>query len=348
NPQYSYYKGLKPLYGQLDKVTQTRFVELLAAQDIDDELVQKWLENIKNQIRIKGNKAYFESVTGRYYFGYNNRVTTAKIFNTLIKVDPSHPFIFQILNYLVSEKSESSYRSSYDLINVVQAMRSYEKVFPHAEKPVVARVLINKQALIESEMTQKRPEDQIEIPFSKLPNNIELILKKDEGMGFFYDIKFDYALKDYLPYGEEQGISYAREYYDLNGDKVATDKLKQGKTYKTVLNFFFADEVEYIVVEETLAAGFEPVNFSIKTSLRGRRDKVKSDSNNLNWWLNHKEFHDKKILLFANRIPRGFYEFSYYINVTNAGEYLVPPAKAMQMYDPEIFGTTSKELVKIQ
>ncbi|OVE82765.1 hypothetical protein BVY03_00145 [bacterium K02(2017)] len=41
NPQYSYYKGLKPLYGQLDKVTQTRFVELLAAQDIDDELVQK-------------------------------------------------------------------------------------------------------------------------------------------------------------------------------------------------------------------------------------------------------------------------------------------------------------------
>ena len=73
-----------------------------------------------------------------------------------------------------------------------------------------------------------------------------------------------------------------------------------------------------------------------------------STSSSFSWRLTHREFHDKKILLFADHINRGFYEFSYFVNVTNAGNYLVPPAKAMEMYDPEVFGTTGVEEVVAQ
>jgi uncharacterized protein YfaS (alpha-2-macroglobulin family) len=110
------------------------------------------------------------------------------------------------------------------------------------------------------------------------------------------------------------------------------------------LNFFFSDQTDFLVVEEPVAAGLEPMNFALQTV---RQNLDAGRPSGLKWYLAHKEFHDKKILLFSDSVSRGFIDFSYYVIATNSGDYQVPPAKAMEMYDPEVFGTTGSDHVVI-
>jgi uncharacterized protein YfaS (alpha-2-macroglobulin family) len=118
--------------------------------------------------------------------------------------------------------------------------------------------------------------------------------------------------------------------------------------YKVTLNLFFADDSDYVALEEPIAAGLEPVNFNIRTERQSLQYDAIPTSVKLDGYLSYREFRDDRVVLFANHVPRGFYEFTYFIKVTNRGDYIVPPAKAQEMYNPEIFGTTGKQDVVVR
>lgn len=342
--QPSYYEGLKTFWTELESIDQARLVEMVYAQNSADPLVNQWLDGLKDQLRIKGHTAYLEPRTGSYYFGNSIKTTTARALQTLLKVNPGHPFVFQMLLGLVEEKKSSTYASSLESLEVMRTLHAYQQAFPDVQEAVLAKILMNENEIIQSTLNLRRPEDEISIPLAKLPKDMKLTFKKDSGSALFYDLKYHYVMKTSRAYGLEQGIALNREYYDLQGKKVDPAKLKHGETYQVVLNFFFSDQTDYLVVEEPVAAGLEPVNFALQTV---RQNLAEGHSSGLKGYLAHKEFHDKKILLFSDSVPRGFVDFSYYVTATNAGDYQVPPAKAMEMYDPEIFGTTGSDHVVI-
>ncbi|MBF0104241.1 MAG: Ig-like domain-containing protein [Deltaproteobacteria bacterium] len=350
NPQYVYYDGLKPDYEGMDLVTRARFIEMLAGHDPADPLVKDWQDAIEKDLRIKGSTAYFDPVVGEYYFGETARTTTARIFQGLLRVNPSHPFIFQILNYLVTQKSASDYYSSLELLNTLKVLKVFQSKYASLDaQRFSARILMNDKEVARSELTEKRPEDYLDVPMDKLPQKLRLkIINEGSRASLFYDIRYNYALKDYRPYGVEQGISISREYADLDGNAVEPSKIKHGETYRVTLHFYFADEVDYLAVEETLPAGMEPVNFNINTSKFRFDERPKGGQRDLSWYSSYSEFRDQKVVLFVNYAPRGFFDFSYYAHVTNRGSYLVPPARAVEMYHPEVYGTTAKEVVEVK
>lgn len=345
-PQPSYYPGIKSEWNALGPVEKARFVEMLFAQDALDPFVKTWEDELQKQLRIKGRVAYMEPSHGSYYFGDSAKVTTARILQSLLQVDPSHPFVFQLLLGLVDQKTGFLYASSLESVEIIKTMRIYQETFPDVSEPVLMKMMMNNKEVMQSTLTMKKPSDQLNIPIDKLPERVTLQFNKENGHVLFYDVKYHYALKDFRPYGIEQGITINRTFYDLEDNQVDPKNLKQAGTYKVVLSFFFADQTDYLVVDEPVAAGLEPVDFALKTTRQGL--KSAEDHSSLGWFLTHKEFHDKKILLFLDSVPRGFFEFTYFVKVTNAGDYLLPPAHAMEMYDPEIFGTTGKAEVKVQ
>ncbi len=347
--QPSYYPALRQVFSDLDLVSQQRLLEMFASENPKDLLIDDWLGQINNKIRLKGRLAYVEtgSLSGDYYFGYSNRVMTAQVLQTLLKIKPSHPMVFPLLLGMMDEKKNQAYSVSYESLAVLKALKTYQAAMPMQTTAVNARLVMNDKDLIFKILDVKKTEERIELPLDKLPSKMNLKLIKDTGDVFFYDMKYSYALKKFREFGLEEGITVQREYQDLQGNPVDPKKLEHGKTYKVVLNFFFADQTDYLVVEEPLAAGNEPVNFALKTVRQSLRQYDTGKNPTLKWYLEHKEFHDKKIILFADRIPRGFFDFTYFINVTNRGTYLTPPAKAMEMYDPDVFGTTGKEDVVV-
>ncbi len=54
----------------------------------------------------------------------------------------------------------------------------------------------------------------------------------------------------------------------------------------------------------------------------------------------HKELHDDRVFIFVDALSPGVYEYKYYLRALVPGEFQHMPAKAEELYFPEIFGRT--------
>ncbi len=103
----------------------------------------------------------------------------------------------------------------------------------------------------------------------------------------------------------------------------------------------------YAAVVDPLPAGLEAVNLGLKTSASsylGRKQSRRvygSRSYYSYSAFNHTEKRDSMVVLFADRLPAGVYEYAYLARATTLGNFIVPPTRAEEMYSPETFGRSS-------
>ena len=64
-------------------------------------------------------------------------------------------------------------------------------------------------------------------------------------------------------------------------------------------------------------------------------------------WYSRSELRDEKVVLFADYLPKGTYEYSYTMRATLPGDYHVIPTVASQFYFPEVFGRSDGRLLSI-
>ncbi|MBW8713848.1 MAG: hypothetical protein JF632_07165, partial [Acidobacteria bacterium] len=62
----------------------------------------------------------------------------------------------------------------------------------------------------------------------------------------------------------------------------------------------------------------------------------------------HVERHDDRVQLFATRLSEGTHEFSYIVRATTAGTFRTAPARAEEMYEPEVFGRTATAVIEVK
>jgi alpha-2-macroglobulin len=65
-------------------------------------------------------------------------------------------------------------------------------------------------------------------------------------------------------------------------------------------------------------------------------------------WFEHQNFRDERAEAFASLLWEGVYNYSYVARATTPGQFIVPPAKAEEMYQPETFGRTGTDLVRVE
>jgi uncharacterized protein YfaS (alpha-2-macroglobulin family) len=104
------------------------------------------------------------------------------------------------------------------------------------------------------------------------------------------------------------------------------------------------------VVEDPLPAGFEGVDLSLKTtSVVGEQPSLRNLTADEQdrwfrwygwgwWWFSHSEMRDEKVVLFAEYLPRGTYEYTYLMRAGIPGDFYTMPTTAYEMYFPDVFG----------
>ena len=65
-------------------------------------------------------------------------------------------------------------------------------------------------------------------------------------------------------------------------------------------------------------------------------------------WYEHQNLRDDRAEAFSSYLPGGTYEYSYIARATTPGSFVVPPARAEEIYSPEVFGRSATELVVIE
>ena len=145
------------------------------------------------------------------------------------------------------------------------------------------------------------------------------------------------------------------------GQKPPATGYQAGDLVRVTLTFVLTKERRFVAVTDPLPAGFEAVESWFNTtaqSLSQAQDRQSSQRGDgevaewQSWWLlggfDHVERHDDRIQLFATRLGSGSHEFSYIARATTAGTFRTAPARAEEMYTPEIFGRTESITIEVK
>ena len=65
-------------------------------------------------------------------------------------------------------------------------------------------------------------------------------------------------------------------------------------------------------------------------------------------WYQHQNMRDERVEAFTSLLWHGVWEYSYVATATTPGHFVVPPAKAEEMYHPETFGRTGTDKVIVR
>jgi uncharacterized protein YfaS (alpha-2-macroglobulin family) len=158
-----------------------------------------------------------------------------------------------------------------------------------------------------------------------------------------------YAFKE-NPIAFDEGFYVWKEILSLEGREVK--KFKRGEVYKVVLHVVVPETRIFAVVDDPLPAGFEPVQTFFATESRAVQEQYWSDQYQEagHWWgsFDHEEQYDDRMLFFAQELFPGEHTQIYYVRAGTEGTFLAPATKAEEMYEPEVFGSTTQKFVEIE
>jgi uncharacterized protein YfaS (alpha-2-macroglobulin family) len=112
-----------------------------------------------------------------------------------------------------------------------------------------------------------------------------------------------------------------------------------------------ADNRRYhVALVDPLPAGLEIINPALAVS-----ESIPADPNErrTGWWwwgswFEHQNLRDDRAEAFTTLLWDGVYDYSYVARATTPGEFVVPPAKAEEMYSPEVFGRSASDRVVVE
>lgn len=152
------------------------------------------------------------------------------------------------------------------------------------------------------------------------------------------------------------GFSIEKTFKNLNGNK----EINVGDLVKVTIEFeddFHKDNLysvlHYMALEDPIPAGFIPVNSSLKndslpSSARdNEEDYCGWTDGAYTFYADHQEMQNDKLLAFKNRLWSGRFRLIYYVRAVCEGEFKMKPTRISLMYEPEIYGMTVPQSIKV-
>jgi uncharacterized protein YfaS (alpha-2-macroglobulin family) len=271
---------------------------------------------------------------------------------------------------LLGGQVKGRWRNTQENANVLLAMRHYFDKYEKTVPDLLAEAWLGKTFIGETSFKGRSNDFKtISIPMRYLCDNgartEDLILKKSGSGRLYYRLGLNYAPKSLRLSSIDRGFCVTRTYEGVNKkDDVQKNsdgawQFKAGSLIKVKLTVTASSERFFVGVVDPVPAGAESLN----QELNGAESVTDNDSINpandssapgfLGWrwrnnWWNHENKRDNETEVFADQLWGGTYEYSYLIRATTPGQYVVPPAKAEEMYAPETFGRTNSETVVIE
>jgi alpha-2-macroglobulin len=188
-----------------------------------------------------------------------------------------------------------------------------------------------------------------------------------EGDGrLYYATRLRYAPRD-LKDAVNAGIDIRREYSIKNGKKweLATSPvvIKRGDLVKVDLFISLPTARNFVVVNDPLPGGLETINRDLATASKNDADEGLFDESGGSYWFKfndwneynfsrwsfyYKELRHDSARFYADWLDVGNYHLSYMAQAVADGTFAIPPVKAEEMYDPDVFGIGVKEELRVE
>lgn len=297
---------------------------------------------------------------------------TAVVVYSLAQLDPASTSLPLALGYLMAHRGadglwSSSFESGWVLAAVAKAIQGTGDYpadfdFQAALNDVVIVEGLGAGPDLSEAVSASAAIDRL---YPESPNTV--LIERGEGAGTLY---YRVDLHTYQPAATapaiQAGINLARDYY-LAGegcpgaegclpiDAITLDPVGRAQFVTVVVTVNLPHDKYHLRVEDFIPAGAEVINPRFLTS--PTVSAAHNDLFDLNdpfaqgwgwWYFNEPQVYDDHVVWTADYVPAGTYMLTYNLLPYQRGVYQVLPAHAWQLFYPEVQGTTSGDVFRIE
>ncbi len=313
---------------------------------------------------------------GAWLIMYSNRRADGVLLEALIKTRQDggisvEDLIPKLVRGLLDHRKKGAWSNTQENVFILLALDKYFNAYEKVTPDFVAKVWLG-NAYAGEQIFKGRSIDsnQLNVPMSYLVDQggtSNLILDKQGAGRLYYRIGMSYAPKNLKLAPADYGFTVLRKYEavddpeDVKQNPDGSWTIKAGARVRVRLTMVAQARRYHVALVDNLPAGLEILNPGLATT-----ESIPGDNGNTSvveygtrsygrgwyywrqYWFEHQNFRDERAEAFASLLWEGVYNYSYVTRATTPGEFVVPPAKAEEMYHPETFGRTGTDFVKVE
>jgi len=259
-----------------------------------------------------------------------------------------------------SRKQRDHWENTQENMFCMNALIDYSGRYESESPDMTLRILMDAQELGRTEFADLRDDPAMfEKPIgADDPGRAATLKLERAGQGrLYYSTRLSYAPQTLRTDPINAGIEIHREYSrEVDGQWEILKNpmlLTRGDLVRVDLFVSLPTAGNFVVVDDPVPGGLEPVNRDLATASTVDADKGAFKHAGGSWWFRysdwssygvsrwsfyHQELRHNAARFYSEYLPTGNYHLSYTAQAVAPGEFVVMPVYAEEMYDPDVFG----------
>lgn len=300
--------------------------------------------------------------------------STSFVLQALMAIDPQNELIEPAMNWLVKNRRGAQWSNTKDTAIAILALTDYLKKSNELTSDLDYELVVNGRSIATTTITAAQaivaPSRFVVDPNLVRGGTNDIRITRRGGTAPIYysaEVRFFSQEEPVTAAGNE--LFVRRRYYRLVGYPTLLkgyvyrripladgDTISSGERIETVLTIETKNDYEYLLFEDLKPAGFEAVEVRSgealyarelkESAVEGDRRGDDADYTGRTEWV-YRELRDRKVAVFANRMPQGVWEIRYDLRAEVPGYFHALPVVGHAMYVPEIRGNGDEVRVTI-
>jgi hypothetical protein len=332
------------------------------------------IRHLNNRVTETAGAAHFADAysDGEYTILHSDRRADGVILEALIGERPESDLIPKLVRGLLSHRKRGHWSNTQENVFILLALDRYFNTYERATPDFVARVWLGGGYAGEQAFKGRSIDrQQLNLPMTTLVERstaapVNLTIGKEGAGRLYFRIGTKYAPANLSLAAADYGFRVARKYEaidepaDVRRDPDGTWRIKAGARVRVRLTMSNPARRYHVALVDPLPAGLEALNAALATTEQLPEGSTESGVysggrgiTDFYWyhrgpWYEHQNLRDERVEAFASLLWEGEHEYSYFARATTPGLFVVPPAKAEEMYSPETFGRGASDRVRVE
>lgn len=323
--------------------------------------------HVANRVTETAGAAHFVSgyKDSDWVLLHSDRRADGVLLEAMIGDQKESTLIPKIVKGLLGHRKEGRWLNTQENAFVLLALDRYFATYEKVTPDFIARVWLGDKFAGDHAFKGRTTEfSHIGIPMAFLAKEKQkeepLLIAKDGPGRLYYRVGMQYAPTNLKLPPADNGFVVSRLYEgadkpdDVKRDSDGTWRVKSGAKVRVRVSMVATSRRYHVALVDPIPAGLEPMNPALAVTGEIPKDpKAAEQQGGRYWfwqrtWYEHQNMRDERVEAFASLLWDGVWEYNYVARATTPGTFVVPPAKAEEMYSPETFGRSGGDRVIVE
>jgi uncharacterized protein YfaS (alpha-2-macroglobulin family) len=330
---------------------------------IDAAQFESLLRHVEQQASETAGTVQFNSARsdeGAHVLLHSARRADAVMLEALLELRPDHDLIEKLARGLLAHRVKGRWSNTQDNAFVLLALDRYFRVREDSTPDFTVRAWLDRRFAGEHVFRGRSTERvELRVPLADLGEpgeEVPLQLQKRGPGRLYYRIGLDYAPVSLQLDAADQGFAVERRYVavddpeDVRRGADGAWRIRAGARVRVELDMVATARRYHVALVDALPAGLEALNpaLAVSESVPVDPERILPHSRWQRVWYEHQNLRDERVEAFTSLLWEGVHRYSYIARATTPGEFVVPPARAEEMYQPETFGRSATDRVLVE